>query len=212
MTQIDLSRLYMITDQKSLINQSLTEFLPSVIESGIKMVQIREKYLSSFDLYSLTLQTVELLKPAGVKVLVNDRADIAIAAGADGVHITSTGMPTEVVRNIMPKNAIIGVSTHTLNEAISAEQGGADFITYGPIFFTQSKANMGEPVGIQQLHAVSSIVKIPIFALGGINLENAADCLSSGAYGLAGIEIFQSSPDLSLTCNIFSQIMEKYAR
>ncbi|MEI6519376.1 MAG: thiamine phosphate synthase [bacterium] len=212
MLRTELFRLYLITDQKSLINQDIMKFLSHVAESGVKMVQIREKHLPPSELYNLTVQAVELLRPAGVKVLINDRADIALAAGADGIHITSTGMPVDALRRIMPDNAIIGVSTHTLEEAISAEKGGADFVTYGPIFFTQSKAKLGDPVGIERLKNVSSIVKIPIFALGGININNAADCLSAGAFGLAGIGVFQNSPDLSATVNNFVQILEKHAR
>ncbi len=208
----NLPRLYYITDRKTVQNCILDDFLIDIAKSGIKMVQIREKELSSRDLYNLTLKAISILRPAGIKVLVNDRVDIAIASKADGVHITSTGMPVSVVRSILPSPRIIGVSTHHAGEVISAEQNGADFVTFGPIFFTVSKAGMGEPVGVEQLAVISSVTQIPIFALGGINLSNAGTCLTAGAYGLSGIGIFQKSTNLEETVNKFTEILKKHPR
>jgi thiamine-phosphate pyrophosphorylase len=206
-----LPALYMITDRKSLTGQDIWELFSAIAQSGIKMVQIREKDMMPAELYDFSLRAINILRPAGVKVIINDRADVAMAVGADGVHLTSTGMPVNIVKKIMPANSLVGVSTHSVDGVLTAEKNGADFVTFGPVFYTLSKAKMGNPVGTDLLREASSVSNIPIYALGGINLLNAESCVLSGAYGLAGIGIFQNSSNLQVTVNNFSQICEKNA-
>jgi len=124
-------------------------------------------------------------------VLVNDRLDVALATGAAGVHLGSHSMPVAVVRQSAPHPLVVGASSHSLDEALAAESGGADYLVLGPIFETPSKLAYGPPLGLEKLRDVTSRVRIPVLALGGITLERVRPCLEAGAAGIAGIRIFQ---------------------
>ncbi len=130
-------------------------------------------------------------------MLVNDRSDIALAAGADGVHLTSQSLPTRVVRANCPETFIIGVSTHDVLEVAAAESGGADFIVFGPVFPTESKRAFGEPQGLTKLAEVTQAVQgFPVVAIGGITLDGVADCFRSGAAGIAAITLLNDAKKL----------------
>ena len=143
-------------------------------------------------LYELTAQAAEITRTSSTRLLVNDRADIALAAGADGVHLTARSLPADVVRKICGLDFLIGVSTHSLAEARAAHTAGADFVVFGPIFDTESKRAFGEPQGLDKLREVTSeLVAFPVIAIGGITNENLAACVSAGASGIAGISLFE---------------------
>lgn len=169
------------------------------------MVQIRERDLPARDLYYLTKAVTERLRGRSTPVLVNDRADVAASAGA-GVHLTTRSLTAEVVRAAFGPKLLIGVSTHNQQEVEAAERGGADFIVFGPVFETASKAEYGEPVGPAALHRVANSSRIPIIALGGINPSNCREALDAGAAGVAGISMFTQSVRSQglgeLVCNI----------
>jgi len=129
-------------------------------------------------------------------ILVNDRLDVALGTGADGVHLGAHSMPVQVVRKVTPRPFVIGVSCHSLDEALAAESGGADYLVLGPIFETPSKLAYGPPLGLEELRRAASRVGIPILALGGINVERVRPCLEAGAAGIAGIRIFQDCASL----------------
>ncbi|HXU34755.1 MAG TPA: thiamine phosphate synthase [Blastocatellia bacterium] len=156
------------------------------------MVQIRERDLAARDLYYLAKAVTERLRGSGTLVLVNDRADLAASTGA-GVHLTTRSLTPEVVRAAFGPDVLIGVSTHNQQEAEAAQRGGADFIVFGPVFETQSKAEYGEPVGTAALHRVAGSSSIPVIALGGINPTNCQETLDAGAAGVAGISMFTKS-------------------
>jgi thiamine-phosphate pyrophosphorylase len=124
-------------------------------------------------------------------VLVNDRLDVALGAGADGVHLGGQSMPLQVVRQVAPHPFLLGASCHSLAEAMAAESGGADYLVLGPIFETPSKLAYGPPLGLEELRNVASQIGIPVLALGGITVERVQPCLEAGACGIAGIRIFQ---------------------
>ncbi|MEE8256730.1 MAG: thiamine phosphate synthase, partial [Acidobacteriota bacterium] len=128
----------------------------------------------------------------------NDRLDVAVAAGAAGVHLPAHGFPVDEVRRSYPE-LLIGASTHNLEELRRAADGGAGFAVFGPVFETPSKKAYGPPVGLEKLAEAARAVNIPVLALGGVTLENAADCLRAGAAGLAAISLFQQSHDLEET-------------
>ena len=153
--------------------------------NGVDMIQIREKDLTARDLFDLVCRIRDIAAGSKTRILVNDRLDIALAAGVDGVHLPGNGLPAERVR---PLVKLLGISTHTLNEAIQAERAGADFVVFGPIFETPGK----RPVGLEPLRTVASQLKIPVLAIGGINEENTRVILDVGAAGIAGIRLFQS--------------------
>ena len=143
-------------------------------------------------LYELIAQAAAITHGSHTQLLVNDRVDIALAAGADGVHLTARSLPADVVRNICGPDFLIGVSTHSLAEARAAQAAGADFVVFGPIFDTESKRAFGEPQGLDKLRDVTTALgDFPVLAIGGITNENIAACVSAGASGIAGISLFE---------------------
>jgi thiamine-phosphate pyrophosphorylase len=162
--------------------------------NGCQLVQIREKDLTARGLLELSLAIIDAARPNGAKVLINDRLDVAIAAGADGVHLPASSFPAAeacaLVRKKGLNDFLIGVSTHSLAEARNAEAGGADFIVCGPVYDTPSKRAYGAPIGIEKFAIICNSVKIPVLALGGIDLSNFQEPLRRGAAGIAAIRLF----------------------
>lgn len=156
------------------------------------MVQIRERDLSARDLYCLAKEVTERLRGSGSLVMVNDRADVAASVGA-GVHLTTRSLTAGVVRAALGPDIVIGVSTHNQEQAEAAERGGADFIVFGPVFETASKAEYGEPVGLAALCRAATTLSIPVIALGGVTRTNFREALDAGADGVAGISMFVES-------------------
>ena len=185
-------RFYLITDRKLIPNpQFLIPAVARALKGGVKAVQLREKDLNTRELLKLAYKMRTLTDKYKAKLFINDRFDIALAVGADGVHLTQNSIPVHAVRNTVKKKLLIGVSTHSLKEAKEAEKGGADFITLGPLYTTPSKRKYGKPVGLDTLRTVSGRIKIPIFAIGGIKGDKINDVMEQGAYGAAMIsEIF----------------------
>ena len=168
------------------------------VNLGVDMIQIREKQLPARLLFELTRDVVEAARGSETKILVNDRFDIAMAAGADGVHLTSVSMPTEAVRAMTPKEVVIGVSTHSLASAEAAKNAGAQFVVLGPVFETPGKDT---PLGLEQFRAAcETLSSFPVIALGGINLENAESAMEAGAAGVAGIGAFNEVQSLKVLC------------
>jgi len=193
---------YLITDRHQLKSkatsggfQALLDFIDLAFSSGIDLVQIRERDLSALDVYQITRTAVQSARVYGGTVLVNDRADIAAAAGA-GVHLTTHSIDASIIRKCFGSRMLIGESTHSLNEAKAAEQSGADFIVFGPVFETESKRVYGPPVGIKALQEAACAVQIPVLALGGINNDNLRSPIAAGAAGIAGISLFAGANDL----------------
>lgn len=164
----------------------------------IDLVQVREKNLSASVLYQLALSAARITKGTATKLLINDRSDIAVAAGADGVHLTTSSLPTAVVRHAFGDDFLIGVSTHSLEEAKIAWDGGADFAVFGPVFETTSKKGFAEPPGLTGLTRVcSAAFPFPVLALGGVRVDNVAECIRAGARGVAAIRMLQEPAQLA---------------
>ncbi|MBI4949250.1 MAG: thiamine phosphate synthase [Deltaproteobacteria bacterium] len=190
-------RLYLITDGSA--KRDLSGFLEKIdaaLAGGARLIQLREKGLSARDLLELARIIKAKTETFGARLLINDRADIALVAGADGVHITGNGYAPFEARKILGGKALIGVSTHSVIDGRRAEEEGADFVTFGPVYFTRSKAGYGEPLGIEKLREATTAVKIPVFALGGITTERAAEAVSNGASGVAVISAVFGSGDI----------------
>ena len=162
----------------------------AAVDADVPLLQIREKSLHARVLYELVARAAEIAHGSKTRLLVNDRSDIARAAGADGVHLTAQSLPVEVVRSIYGADFLIGVSTHSLDEALAARDGGADFVVFGPVFETESKRAYGEPQGLDKLAEVTrALGEFPVVAIGGITFDNAAECFQAGARGIAAIRL-----------------------
>jgi thiamine-phosphate pyrophosphorylase len=170
----------------------------AAVEAEVPLFQIREKSLQARELYELTSRAAEITRGSKTRLLVNDRADIARAAGADGVHLTSQSLPAGVVRNMFGSEFLIGVSTHSLDEARAARDGGADFVVFGPVF---EKLGFNAPQGLDKLREITSeLGDFSVLAIGGISLENAAACLDAGASGIAAIRLLNDARMLEIVC------------
>ena len=172
----------------------LLSFVELAVTLGHPLFQIREKELPVRVLYELVVRAAELTRGTSTRLLVNDRFDVARAAGADGVHLTETSLPPRVVRETCGAEFVIGVSTHSLESARAARDGGADFVVFGPVFETESKRAFGPPQGLKKLREVASALEVfPVLAIGGINVDNAFSCFKVGASGIAGISWFNNT-------------------
>ncbi len=197
--------LYLISDRKQFISgdawQLQLEAIAQAAQAGCQFIQIREKDLAAQDLSAFVKAAIIIARPHGTKILVNDRLDVALAASADGVHLRVTSLSVAEIRALtQPRNFLIGASTHSLLEAQRAASQRADFVVCGPVYETPSKLEYGAPFGLTGLAEVCSAVKIPVLALGGINLSNFEQPLAIGAAGIAGISLF-GNPD-TLVSNI----------
>jgi thiamine-phosphate pyrophosphorylase len=182
-----------ITDRRQLPSrEALLENIARNLAAGLDWIQIREKDLSARDLFDLVRCAQALPNPAATKLLVNTRVDVALAAGAAGAHLPSGSPPPRRWRAIAPPDFLIGVSCHTLDEARAAEQDGADYIFFGPVFTPRSKSADLPPRGLDRLAEAARAVTIPVLALGGITRESASQCISAGAAGVAAISLFQT--------------------
>lgn len=181
--------LYLITDRKQLPpGRSLVDTVAAALAGGVRAVQLREKDLAAAELYPLALELRRLTRRHGARLLINDRLDVALAVEADGVHLGGHSLPVAVARDILGPDKLIGVSTHQAHEIVSAQQAGADFATFGPVFFTPSKAAYGDPVGLDRLREACAASPLPVFALGGVSVHRipilrAAGCTRTACIG-----------------------------
>ncbi len=173
--------------------EKLLEYIRRAIDDGVEYIQIREKHLNARDLFHFVSTAVRATESTNTRILVNTRADIAIAAGAHGVHLPANSISPQLLRSITSPEFMIGVSCHTLDEITRAHQESADFAVFGPIFDTPGK---GPAVGLDALHAACTATTLPILALGGITWQNASQCIEAGAAGIAGIRLFQAETSL----------------
>lgn len=164
------------------------DLIKSAVEAEISLVQIREKQLSARCVFELAGKASQITRNTATKLLINDRADIALAADADGVHLTADSLSAKIIRRNFPKNFIIGASAHTLEDVLRAKNEAADFATFSPIFSTPNK---GEPQGSGKLREVCAAAKpFPVIALGGVDETNFESALKVGAQGVAAIRLF----------------------
>jgi thiamine-phosphate pyrophosphorylase len=181
-----------ITDRSSLGGEErLDDAIARNIIAGVDWIQIREKDLSARELLDLVRCALALPNTTGTKILVNTRVDVALAAGAAGVHLPAGSIPPRAWRAITPPGFLIGVSCHTVEEVRAAEADDADYAVFGPVFAPLSKGSDLPPRGLDALGEAARAVKIPVLALGGVTRDRIVACMAAGAAGVAGISLFQ---------------------
>jgi thiamine-phosphate pyrophosphorylase len=191
------SRVYPITDLR-LSGRSHAVQACRLIEAGAKLIQLREKRLSPKEFYSETLAAIEIAHEKGVKIIINDRVDISLLAGADGVHLGQDDLPPVEARKILGPDAVIGFSTHNIDQVREARELPIDYIAFGPIFPTSTKENRDPVVGLDALKQVRQLVAhLPLVAIGGINAENLRSVLTAGADAVAAIsDLYRKDGDI----------------
>ncbi len=221
-----------VTDRRSLAEapeprRTLTSNIAAAVAAGVDWIQIREKDLSGKELSQITQDALQAASsalsttargpisstngPRRARILVNDRLDVALATQAGGVHLGEHSLPPQEARRLADSigcesDFLIGVSCHSLESARNAEEAGADYLFFGPVFATPSKAAYGAPQGLERLAEVCRAVSIPVLAIGGITAENCSACLSAGASGIAAIRLFQDAADLPAVIRALREI------
>jgi thiamine-phosphate pyrophosphorylase len=185
--------LYLVTDRNQTGGKDLLWVLQQALDGGVKAIQLREKDLSGKDLYLLAEKICKLCQVYHAALFVNDRVDVALAVDAAGVQLSKTSLPVATARALLGSQKNIGVSTHALQEAKEAEQNGADFILFGPVYFTASKAAYGDPQGLLTLKTIVDNVFLPVYAIGGIIPENTKSTKNIGVRGVALISAIVSA-------------------
>lgn len=193
--------LYLILDSL-LFGDNLIDAARELVELEVPAIQLRVKDREDREFARLALAIREITRGSGTLFIVNDRLDMALVSDADGLHLGQDDLPISLARRILGKEKIIGLSTHSLGEAVQAEALGADYIGLGPIFKTSTKPHL-EPKGVALIKEVRKRVKIPIVAIGGINEENVGEVLTSGADGVALASCLAKAKDLPKTVKIF---------
>ncbi len=196
----------LITNRK-ICEAKLPDIISQAIDGGVETVQLREKGLSTVELYALASEIREITREKGANLIINDRVDIALAVDADGVHLGWQSLGIEIVRKMIGHDKLIGFSAHNLQEAEKAENSGADYVTISPIFDTTYKDYFVEPLGTDKIGKIKGEIDIPVIALGGINEDNVSSVLGNGADGIAVISaILQSENPRQTASRLYKEI------
>lgn len=188
--------LYLVTDRTFISTKTLCEAVEQAITGGCTMVQLREKSISSLDFYNLAKEIKHITNKYSVPLIINDRIDIALSVGAEGVHIGQSDLPASVVRKIIGRDMLLGVSASFLPQAIQAQNDGADYLGVGAMFPTRTKSD-AKIVPMNELQKIRQSVSIPIVAIGGINKNNARKFMDMGINGIAVISAILAQPDIT---------------
>lgn len=197
-------KLYLITDRK-VTKMPLTDAVRLALKGGVRAVQLREKDLPVRNLLAIAQELRRITRESNAKLFINDRVDVAVAVEADGVQLGHQSMPPEAVRRVVGKKMLIGVSTHSLAEAVNAAEAGADLITLGPIFVTPSKMKYGEPLGVEAIGIVKKHIRIPVFGLGGIRNTDIAQVMQAEADGIAMISAIFTADDIQSAAELINR-------
>lgn len=192
MNRIDLS-LYLVTDRALSHGRATADIVREAVTGGATFVQLREKSCGTREFLEEARAVLDVVRPLGVPLIINDRVDIALAVGAEGVHLGQRDMAIADARRLGPPSWIIGVSAESVEDAICAEKEGADYIGVSPVFATPTKTDTASPLGLEGLRAIRAAVRIPLVAIGGIHAGNAREVIRAGADGLAVVSAIVSA-------------------
>ncbi|NPV83615.1 MAG: thiamine phosphate synthase [Candidatus Aminicenantes bacterium] len=190
---VDLS-LYLVTDRRLAGNRPLTEVVSKAVAGGVTVVQLREKDCSSREYLELAMELKKILPP-GVPLLINDRLDVALAAGADGIHLGQSDLPAKIARKYLGPRAIIGLSVENLEQLEEAKNLPVDYLAISPVFSTPTKTDTGPAWGLEGLARARKLTALPLVAIGGLNEQNAAEVIRAGADGLAVVSAICAAAD-----------------
>jgi thiamine-phosphate pyrophosphorylase len=196
--------VYPVTCERLSAGRSNLEVLEAVIRGGARIIQLREKECSKRDLFDLALTFREVTARADVLVIINDHLDIALATDADGVHLGQDDLPLAAARRLAP-DLLIGISTHSLEEALEAEREGADYVNIGPVFATSTKAGVDRGLGPDAIASIGSRLSVPFTVMGGITAANLDDVLAAGARRIAMITAITQAADIAETVQLLRQ-------
>lgn len=185
--------LYLVTDRGLSRGRTNVEVVREAVAGGVTCVQLREKQAETREFIQEARSLLGVLRPLGVPLIINDRVDVALSAGVDGVHLGQQDMALEEARQMAPPPWIIGVSAESVEDAVRAEKGGADYIGVSPVFATPTKTDTAPPLGLEGLRAVRAAVSLPLVAIGGINVRNVREVIRAGADGLAVVSAIVSA-------------------
>jgi thiamine-phosphate pyrophosphorylase len=202
-----LKGIYNIIDNTLKPYLTHIEIAKEILKGGGRILQLRGKDIDSRNLLNIAIKIKELIGDKAI-FIINDRVDIAMVCNADGVHIGQEDIPLKEVKKIY--NKIIGVSTHSKEEALKAYKEGADYISFGPVFKTFTKKDALSPRGIYNLKEIKNIIPIPVIAIGGINENNIYEVLNTGVEGVAIISAIVDSPDISQKMSMFKRIIDNF--
>ena len=204
----EVLRVYLVTDQRSLRGRTLADVVLRAVQGGVTCVQLREKDLCSRDFVALALAVKNLLAPMGVPLVINDRIDLALACGAQGVHLGQSDMPVALARQLLPPGVFIGLSVESLSDVVRAAGQPVDYLGVSPIYATPTKTDTAAPWGLAGLRQVRALTALPLVAIGGVHLDNAAEVLQAGADGLAVVSAICSASDPSAAARSFGQFFQ----
>ena len=199
--ELKACKIYLVTDEKACLGKDFYVCIEEAIKSGVKIVQLREKNISTKDFYEKALKVKEICKNHGALFIINDRLDIAQVVGADGVHLGQSDMPIEKAREILKDKFLIGATARNVEEAKRAELLGADYIGSGAIFGTNTKDN-AKKMEMEELKKIVASVKIPVFAIGGININNVSSLKNIGLQGICAVSGILSEKDCKKAVDI----------
>jgi thiamine-phosphate pyrophosphorylase len=201
-------RLLLVTDRHQTRDRSLPTVLGQAIRAGLPAIQLRERDVPTGELLSLAQAVREMAAPRAVPLILNDRSDLVLALNLDGVHLRSDSLPVSSARRLLGPDRLIGISTHSTEEVQRANQDGADYIVFGPIFDTPSKRSFGHPLGLDLLAAVCRESTVPVLAIGGITLERVHDVRRAGAHGVAVIGALLTRDDIGEAVREFTDVLQ----
>jgi len=187
--------IYLVTDQKACLGKPLESIVSDAVKAGVSCVQLREKNITTRVFLNKALGLASILKPAGIPLVINDRVDIALAAGADGVHIGQSDMPYEHVRRLMGPGAVIGLSVETWEDVQNAQDLDVDYLGVSPVFSTPTKTDTKTPWGIEGLERIRAYSRHPLVAIGGLDSSNIKKTIKAGADAIAVVSAICSAID-----------------
>jgi len=204
--------LYLVTDRMLAKDRTIEFIVEQAVKGGVTMVQLREKDCSTLDFVNLAIMLKKLLVSCHVPLIINDRLDVAMACGADGLHIGQHDMPYPVARKILGNDKIIGLSVENIDQAREANKLDVDYIGISPVFVTGTKPELINPLGLEGIRQITAFSKHPMVAIGGINAQNAADILKAGATGVAVVSAIVSADDPMKAAHEIRQEIDKFRK